>query len=242
VDRAAAAAGVGRLHHVAQLQEAAALSGWVALAAIGLAAFAALRLIGVPRVYGLAAAAALTLGAAGYAVQQRAGLPGRPAATQAQAIEVDPGMVAFRGMIMPGTPGDRAVLATADANVRAGDTTAAVAGLLEAIRAAPAHAALWTGLGGALAAHDGGQVSPAARFAFRRATELAPREPGPPFFFGMAMAQSGDLDAARTAWLRALSLTPRDAPYRTDIAERLVIIDQFQAQFPAASGAAPPAP
>lgn len=207
---------------------------------IGVVAFAALRLTGLPRGYGWLTAAALTLGAAGYAAQQRADLPGRPVSAQAQGIEVDPGLVAFRATIMPGTTGDQAALAAADAHLRKGDTTAAVAGLLQAIRAAPRHATLWTGLGGALAAHDGGQLSPAARFAFRRAWELAPGEPGPPFFLGMALAQSGDLTAAKTAWLRALALAPREAPYRIDIAERLVIIDQFQAQFPTTSAGAEP--
>ena len=218
------------------------MTGWIVLAVIGLVAFAAMRLIGVPRAYGWLTAVALMLGVVGYAAQQRAGLPGQPVSARARAIDVDPGLVAFRTMIMPGTAQDRAALAAADARLRNGDTTAAVAGLLQAIRTAPADAALWTGLGAALAAHDGGQVSPAARFAFRRAWELAPREPGPPFFLGMAMAQSGDLTAAKTAWLRALALAPRDAPYRVDIAERLVIIDQFQAQFPAASPGAPPGP
>jgi hypothetical protein len=56
----------------------------------------------------------------------------------------------------------------------------------------------------------------------------------------MALAQSGDLPGAKTAWLRALALSPRDAPYRVDIAERLVIIDQFQAQFPQAEAGAQP--
>ena len=212
------------------------MTGWIALGLIGLVAFAGLRLIGVPRAYGWLTAVALMLGVVGYAAQQRAGLPGRPVSARAKAIDVDPGLVAFRELIMPGTTEDRAALAAADARLRSGDTTAAVEGLLGAIRAAPAHAVLWTGLGSALAAHDGGQVSPAARFAFRRAWELAPREPGPPFFLGMAMAQSGDLPAAKIAWLRALALAPREAPYRVDIAERLVIIDQFQAQFPTASG------
>ena len=200
---------------------------------IGGGAFVALRLMGLARTYASLSAAALMLGGAGYAWQQRAGLPGRPVNAKARLIEVDPGMVAFRATIMPGTSADRAALAAADARVRGGDTTAAVAGLLGAVRAAPRQPALWTGLGGALAAHDGGQLSPAARFAFQRAVTLAPREPGPPFFVGMALAQSGDLAGAKTAWLRALALAPPGAPYRVDIAERLVMVDQFQAMMDA---------
>jgi cytochrome c-type biogenesis protein CcmH len=170
----------------------------------------------------------LLLGATGYAVQQQAGLPGRPATAQARAVEVDPGLVAFRSMILPGTAADRAALADADTALRRGDTAGAAAGLLAAVERAPTHAALWTGLGRALAAHDAGQLSPAARVAFRRAVELAPTEPGPPFFLGMALAEAGDLAGAKTAWLHALRLAPPDAPWRVDIAERLVIIDNYQ--------------
>ena len=203
--------------------------GWVTLVVIGIVAFAGLRLVGVPRALGWLTAAALAIGATGYAAQQRAGLPGHPVTAQARAVEVDPGMVAFRAMILPGTPDGRAALAVADTDMRQGDTAAAVTGLLQVTRRMPGDAALWTGLGSAIAAHDGGQVSPAARFAFQRALRLAPREPGPPFFLGLALVQSGDLAAAKIAWLRALALAPRDARYRVDIAERLVVIDEFQA-------------
>jgi cytochrome c-type biogenesis protein CcmH len=217
----------------AQLQAAAALMGWVTLAVIGAVTFAALRLIGVPRALGWFAAAALMLGATGYALQQRAGLPGHPVAADADPIDVDPGMVAFRGVIMPG---DAPALAAADDHLRRGDARGAVQGLLRAIGEKPRDAALWTGLGSALAAHDGGQVSPAAQFAFRRAWQLAPDQPGPPFFLGLAYVQSGELPAAKAAWVRALRLAPRDAAYRVDIAERLVLIDEFQAM---AAGAQP---
>lgn len=209
---------------------------WVTLVAIGMIAFAVLRLTGMPRRLGWFAAAALMLGATGYALQQRAGLPGHPVAADAEAIDIDPGMVAFRALILPGTREDAQLLADADVELRRGDTNAAARGLLQAIDRDPGNAVLWTGLGGALAAHDGGQLSPAAQFAFRRAWQLAPRAPGPPFFLGLALVQAGDLAAAKTAWLRALALAPRDAPYRVDIAERLVMIDEFQAM---AAGARP---
>ncbi|HEU0045624.1 cytochrome C biosynthesis protein [Sphingomonas sp.] len=205
------------------------MSGWIALFAIGGLAFAAMRAAGLARVYASLAGAALMLGGAGYAWQQRAGLPGQPVSAKVKTIEVEPGMIAFRAAIMPGTLGDREALAVADTRLRDGDATGAAAGLLRAIRATPGQPALWTGLGAALAAHDDGQFSPSARFAFQRAVALAPREPGPPFFLGMALARAGDLAGARTAWLRALALAPRNAPYRADIAERLVIIDQYEA-------------
>ena len=210
--------------------------GWVSLVVLGVVAIIGLRLAGLPRAIGWFAGAALMLGATGYALQGRAALAGHPVAANATGIEVDPGMIAFRTMISPGTADDVRVLAAADGHLRAGNTGAAVQAILDGIALRPRDAALWTGLGGALAAHDGGEVSPAARFAFVRAWRLAPREPGPPFFLGLALVQSGDLPAAKTAWLRALALAPRDAPYRVDIAERLVLLDQFEAM---AAGAKP---
>lgn len=192
---------------------------------------------GVSRSLGTLTAAALLVGGAGYALQNHASLPGSPAQADIKRIDVDPGLVAFRTAIMPGTGDDAAILAAADAQMRQGDTGAAAKGMLGAVARRPDDAALWTGLGSVLAAHDGAQLSPAAQFAFRRAFQLAPSEPGPPFFLGMAHVQAGDMAAAKRAWLLALSLAPRDAPYRIDIAERLVMIDQFMAMEAAGAGA-----
>ena len=203
--------------------------GWVALAAIGAAAFAALRLLGVSRAFGTMSAAALMLGSACYALQWLAALPGHPVRATDEAIDVDPGMAEFRQAILPASAEVQAALASADAQLRAGDSEAAVRGLIEATRRAPRDVALWAALGGAFAAHDGGQVSPAAQLAFRRAVRLAPNAPGPPFFLGLALVQAGDLPTAKIAWLRALALTPPGAPTRLDLAERLALLDQFQA-------------
>jgi len=203
--------------------------GWLWLAVLAVGAGLVLWRLGVPRTLGMFVGAALMLGATGYALQGRPALPGHPKTADVEMIDVDPGLVAFRAAIMPSAASEALALATADDRLRAGDTRAAAQGLLRAVNNNPGDLALWTGLGSALAAHDDGQVSPAARFAFRRAVQLAPGEPGPPFFLGLAYVQSGDLAAAKIAWLRALALTPRDAPYRIDIAERLALIDQFQA-------------
>jgi cytochrome c-type biogenesis protein CcmH len=98
--------------------------------------------------------------------------------------------------------------------------------MLDAISANPGDAALWTGLGTVLVAHDEGQLSPAAQFAFRRAQALAPNEPGPPSFLGLAYAQGNNLPAAKPEWERALALTPAAAPYRSVIVEQITAIDE----------------
>jgi cytochrome c-type biogenesis protein CcmH len=215
--------------------------GWIALAVIGFAAFGLMWALGVPRSLVSFTGAALMFGAAGYALQQNATLPGYPVQANARTIDVDPGLVAFRGAIMPAAAGNAAILA-ADSQLRAGSSEAAAQGLLGAVRREPDNAALWTALGSVLVAHDGGQISPAAQSAFRRAIDLAPDQPGPPFFFGMAYVQAGDLAVARQAWLVALRVAPRDAPYRADIARRLVLIDQLLAMRAGSVHPAPDAP
>lgn len=212
--------------------------GWLWLSAIGLAAFGLLWLGGVSRTLAMVTAAALLIGGAGYALQQNAALPGSPASPDVRRIDVDPGMVEFRSTIMPTTPADTFTLAAADDRMRSGDTAGAAQILLDAVARQPDNAALWTGLGSALIAHDSGQMSPAARYAFQRAFQLGPGQPGAPFFLGMAFLQGGDLPAAKRAWLQALALAPRDAPYRVLIAERLVMIDQFIAMQAAEASAA----
>ena len=203
--------------------------GWLWLFVIALAALGLLSLGGVSRALLMLPAAALLVGSAGYAFQQHAELAGSPASPDIRRIEIDPGLVAFRTAIMPTDPADTATLAAADEKLRGGDTAGAVQLLLDALRRQPADAALWTAFGTALTFHDAGRLSPAAYNAFRRGIALAPDAPGPAFFLGLAYVQGGDLAAARRAWLQALALSPRDAPYRVLIAERLVMLDRFSA-------------
>lgn len=198
--------------------------GWLWLIMIGGLVFLGLWRFGAGRERAWLTGAALAIGAAGYAWQQRAFMPGHPVKANVAAVEIDPGLVAFRSAIMPG---DEAVLAAADDKLRVGDSSAASRVILDEIAKRPNDAALWAGLGSAIAAHDGGQVSPAALFAFQKAVRLAPNSPGPSFMLGLAEIQAGQMGEAKVAWIRALSLAPRDAPYRVDIAERLVMIDQF---------------
>ena len=198
--------------------------GWLWLALIAGSAFLAMRWLGVSRRLATLSSAALVLGGAGYAWQQHANLPGHVVTANAATIEVDPGLVAFRSAIMPG---NEQLLSAADDRLRAGDASGASQILIDALAKRPQDAGLWAGLGRTIAAHDGGQVSPASLFAFRKALALAPDAPGPPFMLGLAQIQAGQLPEAKISWLRALTLAPRDAPYRFAIAERLMVIDQF---------------
>lgn len=203
--------------------------GWIALGLIGVAAAAALWLLGVARPLWSFIGAGLTLGATGYAVQGRPDLPGHPVTAFARPIALDQGLIELRGDMLGRFTGEAAYLTLADGMTRAGNPKAAVQVMLGGVAYAPTNFVLWTWLGMAYAQHDGGAVSPAARLAFTQAMRLAPKHPGPPFFLGVALIQSGDFAAARPYWARALALTPPNVSYRAAIADRLAILDKYLA-------------
>ncbi|WP_380787336.1 tetratricopeptide repeat protein [Sphingomonas sp. R86521] len=210
--------------------------GWISLAIIGVAAFAMLAWLKVDRLLWTMVAAALMLGAAGYALQGSPSLPAHPVVTALAPTPDDGELTDLRDRMLERYTGQAAYLVAADAMTRLGDRRAAVQVLLGGIRIAPNSLVLWTGLGEALAAHDGNQVSPAALFAFQQAMRLAPRHPAPPFFLGLAYVRAGNLEAAQPYWARALALTPPGISYRKDIAIRVALLDRVLATPDAAPG------
>ena len=216
--------------------------GWIALALIGAAAGGVLWLVGLPRGLWSFVGAALMLGATGYALQADPALPGHPVKANAEPIAVDPGLIELRDDMLGRYRADTAYLVAGDAMLRNGNPAYAANVILGGIAKYPDSLALWTGLGMTLATHDGGQVSPPARFAFQRAMQLAPRHPAPPFFLGLAYVRAGDLAAARPYWARALALTPPGIGFRGEIAERLAVLDQFLAEMDGAPIDAPAPP
>lgn len=210
--------------------------GWIALALIGGVTVAALWLSGIARARWWLVGAALMLGAVGYALQGRPLLGGAPVRAFAAPIEVDADLVELRRTMLGRYTADTAYLTAADAIMASGDTRSAVWVTLAGLDKYPDSMPLWTGLGSALAVHDGDTVSPAALFAFTRAARLAPRHPGPPFFLGIAYVRAGEFAAARDCWARALRLTPAGLSYRVDIAERLALLDQYLAMVSQGAG------
>lgn len=203
--------------------------GWLWLALIAGAAFGALVALRVPRLLWSMVGAALMLGAAGYALQGSPGVPASPAVTASRGGADEQPLIDLRDAMFGRFTGDGAYLVAGDAMTRAGEPKAAAQVILGGIRAVPRSAALWTGLGSAIAARDG-VVSPPARFAFEQARRLAPRHPGPLFFQGVAAVRSGDLAAARPLWVRALALTPPTLSYRGAIEQRLALLDRYLAE------------
>lgn len=210
------------------------MNGWLILAALLMGSFALLVVARVAKPLWGFVGAALMLGAAGYAWQGRPGLPGTPRAAERVSAPVDIAADDLRDAIWGRFTYDYAYAVAADGLGRAGATQAAVNAVLGGLQRAPNSGRLWTRLGTAILAHDGGQVlSPAAKAAFAQGIAKAPDHPGPYFYYGMALIQTGDLPGAKRAWLAALKRTPRDASYREDLALRLVLLDRLMAMRPA---------
>lgn len=170
--------------------------------------------------------AALLLALAGYAWQGSPAMPGHPvkAADAADTGEVPADL---RKTFASSMNAEGQWLSLADALIQAGRPRAAVSLLSEATRKAPNNPDIWVGLGNALVVHGGGQMSPAAEFAFERAAAISPNHPGPPFFLGLGLAQAGKLDEAGEVWRGLLARAPANAPWKADLEARLAQIDQL---------------
>lgn len=176
-----------------------------------LAGAAALYALGVRGGLLKLAAAGLFLGAAGYALQGRPGLAGAPAAQVAsrELIPLTPLRRAFYGEFT--RTGHWAIIA--DSYTRRGNTADAVGVLKKATATYPGDPSLWVALGNALVDHAG-VITPASNLAFARAAELSPGHPAPLFFLGLALARSGQRDAALALWREVLAKAPADASWR----------------------------
>lgn len=208
--------------------------GWIALALLAAAAFGALVWLRLPRLLWSLAGAALCLGAAGYAWQGYPSLSSSPAQSALTMAPIDPEAIALRDSLFGRYSADTAYLVAADAMTRSGDDGAAARVILGGVSKYPQSFTLWTWLGTTLAADAAGQVSPPALLAFRRAAQLAPEHPAPPFYLGMAYIRASQFREARPYWARALALSPDGTTYRKEIAVRLQLLDRLLA-----SGAIP---
>ena len=196
--------------------------GWMIIVIMALIAGLALWKIGrLPRESCELVGAALLLGLAGYAWQGHPGQAGAPIAQKSKGVEIDPAMVEQRRKMSGRFGGEAQWLDMADAYAQHGSTRAAVNVMRGAVKEYPNNATLWTGLGSALLNHGNGIMSPAAQFAFERALKLQPQHPGPPFYLGLSLLQAGQADKALQVWADQLAATPKDAPWRADLEQRV---------------------
>jgi cytochrome c-type biogenesis protein CcmH len=213
------------------------VSGWISLALLFVAALALIWALRVRGPMLQLAAAALLVGAAGYAVQGHPGLQGSPrgAAERQPPIPLTTLRRAFFGQFGP----TEHWLIMSESYASRGRTADAVAVLESAVHEHPGDPTLWVGLGNALVDHAG-TVTPAAELAFRRAAELAPDHPAPPFFLGLALARSGDPQDALALWRGILAKAPADVSWRPYVEDAILALTS--ARVPSSPGARRSAP
>ena len=185
--------------------------GWLILIGLMVLSLGGLRLLRVRGAALTASAAALLLGGAGYALQGSPGLPGAPAEV-IEAGDVFPLTKARHAFFGQFTPAE-SWLRMSEALARDGESEDAVGILQNAVKRYPADPQLWIGLGNALVDHARG-MTPAAELAYRRAEAAAPGHPAAPFFYGLALARSGDRDGALLLWRNILAKAPANAEWR----------------------------
>jgi cytochrome c-type biogenesis protein CcmH len=185
--------------------------GWVFLLLLIAFSLGGLWLLRVRGGVLTAAAAALLLGASGYALQGSPGLPGAPASGE-EAGDVFPLTQARHAFFGDFAPGE-SWLRMSEALARNGNTEDSVNILQNAVRRYPGDPELWVGLGNALVDHAHG-ITPPAELAYRRAAALAPGHPAAPFFYGLALARSGDRQGAVAMWKGILAKAPPNADWR----------------------------
>lgn len=201
--------------------------GWAIAIGLGVLTFAALIYgLKLPRGGREFAGAALLLGLAGYAMQGSPGQAGSPTAARETKRGAEAALIEARREMGDRYGQGRDYLITADAFARAGQFAAAATLLRGAVRQRGDDADIWLALGNALVGHAGGIITPAALYAYQKAADAAPDHPGPPFFTGLALAQSGQFEDARAIW-QALMDRPGDpqAPWRADLAARIAQLD-----------------
>jgi cytochrome c-type biogenesis protein CcmH/NrfG len=207
--------------------------GWIILLVMIIALFAALVFLGkLPRTAYELTGAALLLGVAGYAWQANPGMAGVSVEPDEKPNSFDEDSITSREEMGERFGTAREWLVFSDALNRNGRHGAAANYLRNGVKEHPNDPDLWVGLGNALVVHADGVITPAAQFAFQQAANISPEHPGPPFFLGMAYAQSGKIDQARVIWTELLERSPEEAPWRKDLESRLAAMEKMQPALP----------
>lgn len=211
---------------------------WLFTILLALGVLVALIALRAPRAGWEAIAATLLFGIAGYGLQGQPSQPGSPKHAAESVAGGGAELVAERQRLGGGAPGQGAnQLVIADAFARAGQFGNAAEVLRGAVERNPRDGEAWLAMANALVQHSDGLLTPASLYAYRKSAEMAPGNPAPSYFLGLALAQSGRLGEAREMWAGLLAAAPADAPYRAELSEKLGRLDAFIASQQPATGA-----
>ena len=206
------------------------MMAWLILATLVGASLVALRALGVRSGLWTASAAALMLGATGYALQGDPSVPAAPAV--GGSAEKSLPLTAARHEFFGSFSSGESWMRISEALASSGNQADAVGILSNAVGRHPGDAQLWVGLGNALVdqAH---MITPPAEYAYQRAAEVAPGNPAGPFFYGLALARSGDPQAAVAIWQSILATAPKEVSWRPLIEQGVAALSQPQPARPA---------
>ena len=210
---------------------------WFAVGALALGSFLfAAFLLRMPREGWTLFAAALVFGLAGYAWQGSPEQPSSPKPMRQLVPQSGEQMVAARLSLFEETSPKPAFLITSDGFARRGQFGNAAGLLRNGLNENPDFLEGWLALGMALVGHADGNVTPAARVAYDRASAFEPENPSPQFLLGIAYLQGGDVREARAVWGELLLNSPDDAPWRADLEQRIEGLDRMIANAPMLQG------
>jgi len=210
------------------------MGGWLAVLSLTFFSFAiAAFMLRLPKEGFAVFGAVLLFGLVGYAWQGSPEQPGSPKEPDL-STEQESGqeMVTARQQLFDPVQAKPDYLVISDGYARRGRFDEAAAALRGGLSANPEHLEGWLALGMALTGHADGNVTPAAYFAYDKAREISPTNPGADFFLGFSFLQKGQIRAARDTWAGLLERSPADAPWRDEIEARVERLDQMIANAP----------
>ncbi|MFN7174023.1 MAG: tetratricopeptide repeat protein [Thermaurantiacus tibetensis] len=161
--------------------------------------------------------AATAAGVTGYALEGRPGLAAAPAPPPTAAEGAADARERARATLLADPTDVEAWIRLSNAFIAAGETGKAVEAMEVATAALPQDVNLRVQQGVALVAHAEGEVVPAARLAFDRASQLDPTHPAPRYFLGLAWLQAGRPKEALAVWRELAAMTPPDAPWAEEL-------------------------
>ena len=197
------------------------MTGFLWLGLIALLAFVLLWAMKLRGPVLTLSAAAIAFGCAGYAMQGRPGLDGKPRLSTERPAPLP--LAGARHALMGQFNYADMWLNMADALASRGKTEDAARLLQVQAARHPRDYQFWIGLGNALTDHAR-TITPAARLAYARAADLAPGYPGPLFFLGLAEARSGNPEEAVRLWRQVLATAPADASWRPMVEDGLLML------------------
>lgn len=217
---------------------------WIMAIILAIAAFAvAVVAFRLPRMTWASLAAALVFGLAGYTLQASPDLAGAPASLSRTAYTDEWQLTDARRLLVGDEYRSRSNwLITADGFAARGRFSDAAGFLRIAVEENPGDVEAWLALGNVLTEQADGVLTQASVYAYREASVLAPANPAPGYFLGLALIRQGRMMEARNVWRGALEqMGEEGTEAQAFMAERTGRLETMLAQAGAIPAGEPPA-